>query len=386
MICPNCSAESVGLYCSSCGERHGSPRRRQDEGPRSTAGTGYDKDGYWSELSVDLHTLLTLDNMWVLHGDEQLMWWPSAIPVEVSLRRDTNATPRHVRVRSTLCRLPEDVDRESLLAGLYRWNVGRPGAVAVYHEDTRIVTLEFSAPTPAAVRLHVVRFVADAMVRQAGYGIALALHFVEHAGAELVAVPHPTSGTRQDLDELVGTYAIGSDTVIAAGRGDLIGFLDPDVSKAYRDEMASTYGLREGWSNVEAVYFDNPDEEWNTVGLGIMTDAESSHGAHVRMITTLPFRFGADVAENVLLAAVNDANRVAARIASDGHSGLFGHAQLTNDQEPYLNFELIVPAYALADFNDERFSPEDRARLLGFYAVAGLQDAASFVHLTQPRA
>lgn len=166
----------------------------RDEFPRVT----------WEEVRDHLVQRLIMDAEWIVEQADHLVWWPTPLPMSIRVI-DSGEFPdspdNWLRVSGTtrIAVVEEGLGRE--LMGEY--NADYPVGSFVYVDGAIYLTTIY-AINPRNRSL--LCWFHQALLIQAASALGLAAEWAEFDGVEIPRLPHPISGERDDVDELVRIY------------------------------------------------------------------------------------------------------------------------------------------------------------------------------------
>jgi hypothetical protein len=344
----------------------------------------YDGGAGWVELRKVIQKRLTLDEEWCVDEEERLLWWPTLFPMEVDVPclcppAPDGVTRRMVRVRSVLGTVAADVDRDKLLTNLAVWNGSKAGGVAIVDSDNKVV-VTFIVPFGVNMA-HPARAITNAMALQSASALSLGLSLFDTGLLEVEANHHPVSGARSEIDEIV---RMSLPSGVGSKLFNMAEYIHADVRESYEELMLSGGELELGWTDSEAVYVQRRDAPDVAVGMGIIDEHPDGLGSGVRYVGTFGFAIDANHPEllpeicnafNLHLASMAPGAGITVPMTASAQASKLSEDLITVVLESYL------PADVFHEYNSTTFTPEQRAGVLGHYALMVLTQAGCLYDL-----
>ena len=213
----------------------------------------------WKEIRDHLVGRLMMDEEWIVDTPNQLVWWPSPLPVSVRVVEQGSfpgSTENWIQVSAStrIAVVEEELGRELACDLNNRFRVG----ALVYLEDSlHLITNYAFNPRNRSL----LAWFHQAILIQASTALDLVGEVSHIKGVEIPSIQHPTSGERFDVDELVDIY----------GTEQLNFDVDEGVEEQFeliRSQIAEFFlgnGYQLGFSNDEVDFFnlgfdsDDPD-------------------------------------------------------------------------------------------------------------------------------
>ena len=306
----------------------------------------------WDELREHLITRLMMDPEWIVDGPDRLDWWPTPLPMTIQVLDEgtfPDSTENWLRLSGAtrIADVEESLGRQ--LASEYAPDY--PVGALIYQEDALYLTTIYSFNPRNRTLLY---WFHESLLIQS----AIALEFArEWSGLDGIAIstrPHPSSGVRDDVDDLVRIY-----------EGDQFGL---DVREIALEHFAivrlmlkdtfSRDGYQPGFSSDEVDFynfgFDADDTEALSNGafefaLGFMegTDLERKLGPSLRIVArVLPPGVSFDDEQ---VTHVNNA------LCDLSFTGVFGHVSGPELSEGGSQLWATVPHATLVGWDRNQF-------------------------------
>lgn len=244
----------------------------------------------WDEACDHLVTRLMMDEEWLVAEPEKLTWWPTPLPMEVTVLNrgefpDSSENWLQLTGFTAIAEVAEPLGRQLAAENASRYPVG----VLRYCEGQLRLQTNYSFNPRNRTLLS---WFHNALLIQAATAVHLASEWAEYDGVEIMVRPHPESGERSDVDDLVRIY--GSDE------------LNFDVDDAAMERFAAARSAlrveilrdgrwRPGFSNEEVDFYNlgfNHDDAAKAlasggfdIAIGVMpgTDLHRQLGPSIRI-------------------------------------------------------------------------------------------------------
>ncbi len=246
----------------------------------------------WAEVRDHLVARLMMDPEWLVEAPDALRWWPTPLPMTIEVIGSgtfEGSAENWIRVSGST--LVAEVD-ESLGRHLACEHGGDYPVGTVVYRDGGLHLMTIYSFNPRNRGL--LAWFHETLLIQAAQALELAVQLIELEGVHVPTPPHPQSGERDDVDELVHIY----------GSGELKLPVDPTPLERFaiiRPELRETIlsrGFKTGFSNDEVDFFnlgfsaDDPDALPNGAfdfGVGFMhgTDLDRRLGPSLRITARL---------------------------------------------------------------------------------------------------
>lgn len=158
----------------------------------------------WSEVRDHLKERLMMDAEWTVEGPDRLVWWPTPLPTTIEVIDEgdfPNSSENWLRVSGStlIAQTDEALGRKLASEHLEEYPVG----ALVYSEGTLRLQTTYSFNPRNRTLL---AWFHQALLIQAAVALRLATSWYDLDGVTVGTTPHPTSGEREDVDELVHIY------------------------------------------------------------------------------------------------------------------------------------------------------------------------------------
>ena len=171
----------------------------------------------WDELREHLVTRLMMDPEWIVDGPDRLDWWPTPLPMMIQVLDEgtfPDSTENWLRVSGStrIADVEESLGRQ--LASEYAPDY--PVGALIYQDGALYLTTIYSFNPRNRTLLD---WFHESLLIQSAVALELAREWTDIDGIAVDTPPHPSSGVRDDVDDLVRIYEgdeLGVDTREAA--------------------------------------------------------------------------------------------------------------------------------------------------------------------------
>lgn len=278
----------------------------------------------WVEVRDHLASRLMMDDEWTVDHADSISWWPTPLVMQIApVEQGTypGSTDNWLRIRASTLIASLDEERGRVTATEYssRYPVG----VVVFADGLLSLQTIFSF-NPRNRGL--LTWFHQAILIQAATALSIAGELQESHGIEIPQVPHPTSGVRTGVDELVRIY--GDETLGLPVDHDMFG-----VFQALRPtlrEMMAGVGYTVGFIGEDVDFFnwgfasDDPNDPLGQgafdVGVGFMRGAEHEKRLGPGLMVMARLLPPGVTFDEVQTSYANE------DLSKMSHASLFGHA------------------------------------------------------------
>lgn len=207
----------------------------------------------WPQFRQWVQEAMSLDDEWTLDEDGSLAWWGWHFPQRVEYLHEPEDEVRYIagrlRISTPLAVVAPDAKMQ-VADILNVWNQDATGAIGIMNPDTGEVRLGVSIPVTDTNHSLASVLAMGFMPRQAAYATILARHLlddglVDSGQVNLLQLPHPNFGIRQQPDELVTNYLNGV--------RDDVSFADYDTREVHDQaaaQLRANLPFEPGYTNV----------------------------------------------------------------------------------------------------------------------------------------
>lgn len=204
----------------------------------------------WTEVRDHLVTRLMMDAEWIAEAPDRLWWWPTPLPMDITVIGSgtfEGSSENWLRVSGSTLVAEVDETLGRQLATVH--NGDFPVGTVTYRDGgLHLTTIYCCNPRNRGL----LSWFHQALLIQAGHALDLAARLSEMDGVLVPTPPHPSSGTRDDVDELVRIYGgDGLSLPVDPATLERFAVIRPEL----RDAILSG-GYEEGFSNDEVDFFN----------------------------------------------------------------------------------------------------------------------------------
>lgn len=237
----------------------------------------------WSEVRDHLKERLMMDAEWTVEGPDRLEWWPSPLPMAIEVIDSgdfPNSNENWLRVIGTTLIAKTNDRRGRKLANEHAHEY--PVGALVYSEGALSLHTIYSFNPRNRTLL---AWFYQALLVQASVAVKLAISWNGLRGVRVKTPAHPSSGMRDDVDELVHIYGKNQLNFPV----DMIAMnLLESMRPLLREGILAQGDWRPGFSNGEVDFFnfgfdsDDPSGPLQNgafdFAIGVMPDTDLSRG------------------------------------------------------------------------------------------------------------
>ena len=205
----------------------------------------------WSDIRDHIVTRLMMDPEWTVEGDESLMWWPTPLPMTIEVVGSgtfPDSPENWIRVRGETLIAEVDDSRGRDIASEYL-NVFPTGVLTYRDGWLRLSTIYSFNPRNRTL----LEWFHESLLIQAVTALEFAAELEESKGIQVNPASHPSSGQRDDVDELCRIY-VGEELGLPVDNGvsDRYAFIRPSLRDAILQD-----DYQRGFSNEEVDFFNS---------------------------------------------------------------------------------------------------------------------------------
>jgi len=314
----------------------------------------------WGEVRDHLISRLMMDEDWTVDDGTSLSWWPTPLVMHIDVIEEgtyPDSTENWMRVRAStpIVALGEEQGRAIASQHAPSFPVG-----AVVFADGHLSLQTIFSFNPRNRGL--LSWFHQAVLIQAATALSIAATLQESAGLSIPQVPHPVSGIRSGVDDLITIY--GGETLGLPVDHDMFGLFQ-NIRPTLRNMMTG-FGYQLGFSGDDVDFFnwgfagDDPSNPLGQgafdVGVGFMPGAEHEQrlGPGLVLIARL---LPPGVAFDTTQASYANED-----LSKMSHASLFGYA--TGPEAEAMGSTLIgmVPHLTMSEWS--KMTSEDFATLV----------------------
>lgn len=219
----------------------------------------------WAEVRDHLVRRLMIDAEWMAETESSLSWWPTPLVMHIEVIEEDQFPNSHenwIQVRATMPIASFDEERGRVIASEYSPDFP-VGAVVFSDGELSLQTIFSLNPRNRGL----LSWFHESILIQSATALSIAVSLQETEGATITQLPHPVSGFRSGVDELVRVYG-----------GEAFGMeIDEHVLKLFEwirpelRELMIDFGYQLGFSNDEVDFFNwgfASDDPGNPLGNG----------------------------------------------------------------------------------------------------------------------
>lgn len=247
----------------------------------------------WSEVRDHLVSRLMMDAEWTVQTESSLSWWPTPLVMHIDVVEEgqfPNSNENWIRVRAMTPIALMDEERGRAIASEY--SPDYPVGALVFSEG------ELSLQTVLSLNPRnrgLLSWFHESILIQSATALSLAVSLQEAEAATVPQSPHPVSGIRSGVDDLVRIY--GGETFAMQVNQNMFELFQ-SIRPRLR-EMMVDLGYQIGFSNDEVDFFnwgfasDDPNNPLGNgafdVGVGFMrgTQLEEQFGPGLAVVARI---------------------------------------------------------------------------------------------------
>lgn len=356
--CPSCGRVITSHNCVVCGIQIKVPT--SENFPPVT----------WQEIRDHVVNRLMIDSQWMTEDEDVFTWWPWQIPqtVFVSSRvdldlEDISETLVRVTIQSIL---GTALDRPRALEAVAELMIAYPFGSIVVLENNQVAAL-------ASIALYsrnrtLLSLVHEEALVQATFAQDVSAKLVDEGVIVADNAPHPTSGFRDEPDELLRTV-YGNPKFTSIHEKITVG-TTRELVRGYWRRSQLLPGRELGFENDEVTFITHDDGFDCGVGWNDDDFTTYKFGESIMVVNSLSI-----VAEPISAEVMNSLNLALAFETERGFGHIGGVIQLTLDDATFIRHVAVLPHYFLKTNNEM-----DRDVLTSFNGILQAAASARFIH------
>lgn len=311
----------------------------------------------WEEARQHLVSRLMIDEEWAITRERTLTWWASSLPTTIEVTGEggfPTGSDNWIRLTGSTAVARVNVDQAETIAALYRSRF--PVGVLTFVDNQLKLSTTFSFNPQNRSLLP---WFHQCLLIQGVVALEIAKQLEGIDGVVIARTPHPTSGLRVDVDELVEIYR---DSMFRLPVDEVTLGRYAEIRPRIRSTMR-TLGYEMGYSDEEVDFYsllswaNDEDSSSNPsafdVGVGLMPGSEAEE------------RFGPClmISARILPPGVNfhepETTRANHDLASLATSSVFGFIAGDESGEGGGQMRSLVPHLTLCEWSnldDEEFA------------------------------